>query len=146
MKYFLIFLISFVVITSAYAAKTVTGSVPVVQPLQPPAAGVAPDFNHDIESTAPVYPGQASSSNPQGSGQGQNTPVAQSSSATGQATSQPSKPNFLILLLLVVIGGAALVFALGLGLAVLEGIKSGGILRWKKSTNLQPSSRYRIFG
>ena len=59
MKYLLIFLISFAFIHPVYAAKQVQGSVPVVQPLQPPAIGVSANLNHNIQEQNVTQSGEA---------------------------------------------------------------------------------------
>jgi hypothetical protein len=102
MKYFLIFLISLTFAAPVYAAKTVNGSVPVVQPLQAVPVGVGPNFGKNIES---------SGENPGGSG---SPTVAASNSEQNQnpensgIPSQSRGPNIFILLVIVFIGAAAL--------------------------------------
>ena len=86
MKYFAIIFLSFVLIHPAYAAKQVSGSVPVVQPLQPPAAGISSNVSHNIQEQSPLNNealGQApqamptsSEQNPQAQNQTQSVPPA----------------------------------------------------------------------
>jgi hypothetical protein len=66
MKYFLAILISFAIACPAFAAKTVQGTVPHPPPLQPPAAGIAPNYSHNIESTGRILPDQNSGGQPAG--------------------------------------------------------------------------------
>ena len=56
MKYFYIFFISFFLAMPAYAAKQVKGDVPNVQPLQPPAVGVRPNYSKNIQYSDPSRP------------------------------------------------------------------------------------------
>lgn len=106
MKYILIFLISFLIFSPAYAAKTVQGSIPKVEPLHPLPSGVAPDFSHSIESSSSDL--NAGEENFQPAGQAAQQNQTQNNSSSPDSASQSRKPNFLILLIIIVIGGMAL--------------------------------------
>ena len=54
MKYIAIILLSFIITTPALAAKEVQGTVPVIPPLQPPTAGVAPSYSSNAENYDPT--------------------------------------------------------------------------------------------
>lgn len=56
MKYICIILLSFFLALPAYAAKTVKGTVPVVDPLQPPAAGINFNASNNIQAQDPDHP------------------------------------------------------------------------------------------
>ncbi len=71
MKYLLIFLLSFAFINPALAAKTVSGAVPKLQPLQPPPAGITPNYSKNIQYQDPNYVPTAGSSNTGPGSQGQ---------------------------------------------------------------------------
>jgi hypothetical protein len=107
MKYFLIFLISFALFLPVYAAKTVKGTVPVLQPLQPPAAGVYPDVQNNFQSRGPDSQpaGQAASSgNSAQNSQPSSVGESQTPNSAGYLPSQTSKPRLWILLLVVLAG------------------------------------------
>ncbi|MDR3642550.1 MAG: hypothetical protein P4L74_02890 [Candidatus Doudnabacteria bacterium] len=63
MKYIVTIVIFLAVASPAFAAKTVRGTVPTLPPLQPPVAGVSPNFSHNIQSSGRVLPDQSGSAN-----------------------------------------------------------------------------------
>lgn len=60
MKYLLIFLISLALFSPAYAAISVKGTVPELQPLQPPPSNLQPNFSHNIMSSSSDFVGAPS--------------------------------------------------------------------------------------
>jgi hypothetical protein len=84
MKYLLAILISFAVINPVLAAKTVKGSVPVVQPLQPPPAGVSPAFNRSVQYQDPNFVPINGRQNPQNNQPGQTSVPTRTSSVAMQ--------------------------------------------------------------
>lgn len=105
MKYFAIFFISFFLVLPAYAAKTVKGTVPQLQPLQPPAAGINPNLNGNVQYRDP---GRPLDSQPQDAGQAVNPEAAAGANPVGGANQAPKK--FYALVWVVFIAAA-----LGLG-------------------------------
>jgi len=63
MKYFLILFVSFAFINPALAAKPVKGTMPHVQPLQPPPPGISPNYSKNIQYQDPNYIPAAGNSN-----------------------------------------------------------------------------------
>jgi hypothetical protein len=105
MKYLFIFLISFTLFSPAYAAKTVSGTVPKLAPLQPVPFGVSPNFSKNIESSAP----NPSANEPDSSAGAQNASQSSGKNSTSQGSgSAAAGPNFLVLLALIILGAAAL--------------------------------------
>jgi hypothetical protein len=111
MKYLLAILISFAIACPTFAAKTVQGTVPHPPPLQPPAAGIAPNYSHNIESTGRILPDQ----NNGGTAAGQpSVPLTSGTPVSAAGREGGASKNYDILWLagLVVLGGAVVLWLL----------------------------------
>ena len=107
MKYLLIFLLSFSLVSPVFAAAAVKGSVPKVQPLQPTPAGTAPNLSNNIELRDATRGEFNASGSPAGT-QAQNPQAAQGVVANPrvapllvQASGHPWGWSLVILILLL---------------------------------------------
>lgn len=113
MKYLLIFLFSFAIFNPTVAARQVTGTVPQVQPLQPPPLGVYANPSGNIQFNDSSHQGQFDAEGnvvgePGNQAQSLN-PQDQQSFGQGQMLANSNHPWFwsLGLIILLVLGAAA---------------------------------------
>ncbi len=106
MKYIIIILFSFILVAPVYAAKQVQGEVPKVEPLQMPAAGVAPNINRNIQFVDPSRAGRVEP------GQSGIVDKTLNESAPGEVASGATTPksgrSVWWLIMIVVLGGTGL--------------------------------------
>ncbi len=118
-KYFFIIFVSVLAIAApAYAARQIQGTVPKVQPLQPPAVNIAPNLQNNVQYSDPSHAGQFDAagnvvtqpqSQPGPASPGEN-PVAAPASAPASPKSWPG--GYWLILLVVLMAIVAFIWRL----------------------------------